>query len=94
MKNSDQGIAIISYLQWNLKKGAVDLPCYSNLTVQDDFNKRIMELCKKKESSDEDAEIIKIFALQNNWQYHGSICSVIEQRFIYHCNRQVCMFCD
>ena len=62
-KNSDKGIAIISYLKWNLKKNImVDLPCYSNPTVQDDFNKRIMELCKKKESSDEDTEIIKIIA--------------------------------
>ena len=62
-KNSDKGIAIISYLKWNLKKNIrVDLPCYSNPAVQDYFNKRIMELCKKKESSDEDTEIIKIFA--------------------------------
>ena len=30
VKNSDKGIAIISYLRWNLKKDVlVDLPCYS-----------------------------------------------------------------
>ena len=34
VQNSDIGIAIISYLQWILKKNAsVDLPCYSNPAV-------------------------------------------------------------
>ena len=63
VKNSDEGIAIISYLRWNLKKGdLVDLPCYSSPAVQDDFRKRIVEICKKWESSDEDTEIVKILA--------------------------------
>ena len=29
VKNSDKEKAIISYLQWNLKKEVVDIPCYS-----------------------------------------------------------------
>ena len=62
VKNSDKGIAIISYLQWNLKKEVVDLPCYSSPAVQDDFRKKIWESCKKQESSDEDTEIVKILA--------------------------------
>ena len=48
INNSDKGIAIISYLQWNLKKEAlVDLPCYSSPAVQDDFRKEIWESCRK-----------------------------------------------
>ena len=63
VKNSDKGIAIISYLQWNLKKeGFLDLPCYSSPAVQDDLRKKIIEICKKKELSDEDLEIFKIMA--------------------------------
>ena len=63
VKNSDKGIAIISYLQWNLKKEAlVDLPCYSRPDVQDDFKKRIRESCKKEVLSDEDTEIVKFLA--------------------------------
>ena len=63
VKNSDKGIAIISYLQWNLKKEAlVDLPCYSNPDVQDDFRKRIRESCNKWFRTDEDIEIVKILA--------------------------------
>ena len=63
VKNSDKGIAIISYLQWNLKKEAfLDLPCYSSPAVQDDLRKKIIEICKKKELSDEDLEIFKIMA--------------------------------
>ena len=47
-KNFEKGIAIMSYLQWNLKKEAfVDLPCYSSPAVQDDFRKRIWEICEK-----------------------------------------------
>ena len=35
VKNSDKGIAIISYLQWNLKKEAlVDLPCYHTSEIR------------------------------------------------------------
>ena len=38
VKHSDKGIAIISYLQWNFKKNAsLNLPCYTNATVQDEF---------------------------------------------------------
>ena len=63
VNNSDKGIAIISYLQWNLKKEAlVDLPCYSSPAAQDDFRKKILESCLKVESSDEDTEIVKILA--------------------------------
>ena len=48
VKNSDKGIAIISYLKWNLKKEAtVDLPCYTSPAVQDDFRRKIRESCKK-----------------------------------------------
>ena len=58
VKNSDKGIAIISYLRWNLKKEAlVDLPCYTSPDVQDDFKKRIWEICKKfGSSSNEDTQ--------------------------------------
>ena len=63
VENSDKGIAIISYLQWNLKKDALaDLPCYSSPAVQNDFRKRIREICEKTESSDADKEIVKILA--------------------------------
>ena len=47
VKNSDKGIAIISYLKWNLKKEVVDLPCYSSPAVQDDFRKKLRECCQK-----------------------------------------------
>ena len=44
-----------------------NLPCYSNPEVQDNFTKRIREVCEKEEISDEDTEIVKIFApLTNN----------------------------
>ena len=68
MKNFDKRNAIISYLQWNLKKEAsVDLPCYSSPAVQDDFRKQIKEICEKRKTSDEDTEIVKILApLTNN----------------------------
>ena len=63
VKNTDKGIAIISYLKWNFKKDVmVDLPCYSSPAVQDEFRMKILEICKKQDSSDEDAEIVKIFA--------------------------------
>ena len=35
-----------------------NLPCYTNHDVQDDFTKRIMEVCEKKELSNEDTEIV------------------------------------
>ena len=47
-KNSEKEKAIVSYLQWNLKKEAlVDPPCYSSPAVQDDFRKKIWESCGK-----------------------------------------------
>ena len=60
--NFDKGIAIISYLKWNLKKEIVNPPCHSSPTVQNDFKKKIWENCKKMESSDENTEIVKILA--------------------------------
>ena len=64
MKNSEKKKATISYLQWNLKKNPVDLPCYSSPAVQDDFRKKIRQICNKWswESSEEDTEIVKIVA--------------------------------
>ena len=63
VKNSDKGIAIISYLQWNFKKDAfLDLSCYSRPAVQDEFKKRIKEICSKEELSEEDTKIVKILA--------------------------------
>ena len=62
VKKSKKEKAIISYLQWNLKKEAMDLPCFSNHDVQDDFRKKIWEICEKKTLSDEDIGIIKILA--------------------------------
>ena len=63
VKNFKNEKAIISYLQWNLKKDTlVDLPCYNNPDVQDDFRKRILEICIEEELSDEDTEIVKILA--------------------------------
>lgn len=62
--NSDKENLIISYLQWNLMKEAVDLPCYSSPAVQDDFRNKIWDNCEKlkEESSDEDIELVKILA--------------------------------
>ena len=65
-KNSGKEKSIISYLQWNLKKDAmVDLPCYSNPAVQDDFRKEIWEYCAKMTSTrfcDEHIEMLKLLA--------------------------------
>ena len=59
MKHSDKEIAIISYLQWNLKKDAlVDLPCYSSSAIQE----RIRDICNTWGSTQEDLEIVKILA--------------------------------
>ena len=59
MKHSDKEIAIISYLQWNLKKDAlVDLPCYSSSAIQE----RIRDICNTWGSTKEDLEIVKILA--------------------------------
>ena len=63
VKNTDIEKYIITYLKWNLKKEAsADLPCYSTPAVQDDFKKKILKICAKGESSDEDIEIVKILA--------------------------------
>ena len=70
VKNSDKGIAIISYLRWNLKKEAlVDLPCYTSPAVQDDFRKRIRENCGKSESSDDSilSQLFLILFLNSSW---------------------------
>ena len=61
--NSVKEEAIMSYLQWKLKKeDLVDLPCYTTPTIQDDFRKKIFEISKKLELSVEDTKIIKIIA--------------------------------
>ena len=70
VKNPDQGIAIISYLKWNLKKEAsVDLLCYSKPDVQEDFRRRIREISMIRFPisniqylSDEETEMVKILA--------------------------------
>ena len=60
--DSDKGIAIISYLQWLLKKRVlVEPPCYTSPAVQNEFRKKLWESCKKRELSNEDVEIVKIF---------------------------------
>ena len=59
VKHSDKEIAIISYLQWNLKKDAlVDLPCYSSSAIQE----RIRDICNTWGSNQEDLEIVQILA--------------------------------
>ena len=62
VKNSDKGIAIISYLKWNLSKGVVDPPCYSSPAVQMDFRQKITKICEKRQLSIEDRNIVKIIA--------------------------------
>ena len=61
-RNSKKLKAIISYLQWNLKKNVVDLLCYNSPAAQDDFRKKIWKSCRKLKTSDEDTEIVKILA--------------------------------
>ena len=62
-KNSDKEEAIITYLQWKLEQESVlDLPCYSRSDVQNDFRRKILDICKNEESTDEDVQIIKILA--------------------------------
>ena len=60
VKNSAKGIAIISYLLWNLKEKIMDFPCYSNPTIQDDFREKIWKCCTKP--FDESTEIVRIVA--------------------------------
>ena len=65
-KNSDKKKAIVSYLQWNLKKEVIDLPCYTNPDLQDYFLKKIISCCMKKNSSDEVTETVKVLAHVTN----------------------------
>ena len=55
VKNSDEGITVILYLKWNLKKDKlVDLPCYSIPDIQNDFRNTVrmrIYLMKKKKFS-------------------------------------------
>ena len=61
-KNAKKKKAVISYLQWNLKKKIlVDLPCYSIPAVQDNFRKRIRKICETIRQT-VDTETVKILA--------------------------------
>ena len=51
VNNSGKEKAIISYLQWNLKKKVVDLPCYSSPAAQGHFRKKIWKSCHKRHTS-------------------------------------------
>ena len=63
VKCAEKRKAIISYLQWQLKKDVVDLPCYSNSAVQDDFGKKILKsFYFTFRSSNEDMQIVKLLA--------------------------------
>ena len=44
VKKSKKEKAIISYLHWNLKEEAVNVPCISIPDVRDDFRKKIWEI--------------------------------------------------
>ena len=61
-KNSDKQKHIISYLQWNLKKGAVDIPCYSSSSIQDVLWSEILSCCTKSSPSNENTEVVNILA--------------------------------
>ena len=63
VKNSNKGIAIISYLKWKFKENFMFyVPCYSNSAVQENFfRKRIVKNCERRGNiSDEEMEIVKI----------------------------------
>ena len=47
-----------------MKNIMVDIPCFSSPSVQNEFRKKILEICMKlrSELSDEDTEIVKILA--------------------------------
>ena len=68
VNNSDKRNAIISHLQREFKKDAlVDLPCYTNPSVQNDFRMGLRKHSKKtKKSSIEDLEIVKMLATLTN----------------------------
>ena len=64
----------------------VDLPCYSRPAIQDNFRRRIMEICKQQwKPSDKDMEIIKILAplIDNSnahkytWKYSNLLGSIL-----------------
>ena len=65
------------------------LPCCTRTAIQEDFKKKIFEVCNKRErSSDEDIEIVKILApltdnpnAPNNWGETPS--SVAENKEIH-----------
>ena len=61
VRNSEKDKAISAYLQWNLKKSPkkVDLPCYSNPIVQDDFRMIIDEFVL--------TDNCYLVTLPNNW---------------------------
>ena len=61
-KNSDKQKHIISYLQWNLKKGAVNIPCYSSSSIQDVLWSEILSCCTKSSPSNENTEVVNILA--------------------------------
>ena len=63
-ENSKKKKVIAFYLKWNLKNDpAMGLPCCTRTAIQEDFKKKIFEVCNKRErSSDEDIEIVKILA--------------------------------
>ena len=74
VKKSKKEKAIISYLQWNLKKEAMDLQCYTSPAVQDDFKKRIRESSLELESSE--AILFLIYLLADKAKYHNSVSFV------------------
>ena len=49
VKNSEKEKAIIAYMKWNLKKKVLDLPCYSLPAIQEEFRKKIWDICCEKE---------------------------------------------
>ena len=61
VKNSEKEKAIIAYMQWNLKKKVLDLPCYFRPAIQDEFRKKIWDIIfVQKKVSDEDLDIVTI----------------------------------
>ena len=84
VKNSDKGIAIIAYLKWNFKENiVVDLPCYSNSTVQDDFKKIVWKNCDSREGiSDEELEIVKIIIPLTDNPNHCTCEDVYQKSFV------------
>ena len=67
VKNSNKEEKYVAmYLKWKLKtKKVVDLPCYTNPTVQDDFRSQIWKSCRFKtkcKSLKKSTEIVKLLA--------------------------------